>query len=185
MAAALAGPRLPRFDIEGEAVERELALTDWEPAAAVVADGVALAPLLDDLTVAIEDGASLLVTGPRTEVSAGAAGAQRPARARRVAAQGARQGAARPGRRRARPRRVRRPARPADPAAALRAALAERPALLAVDGLDAAGPDARALLDDVPHTLLLGTTADDDPFPAAQRLALDPAHPLTKIEVPA
>ena len=60
---------LPRFDIEGEAVERELALADWpEPGttAAVVADDLALADgdieLYRGASLRLERGESLVVT---------------------------------------------------------------------------------------------------------------------------
>ncbi len=60
---------LPHFDIEGEAVERELALHDWpEPntTAAVVAEDLALAEgdveLFGEATVRLERGDSLIVT---------------------------------------------------------------------------------------------------------------------------
>ncbi|MGZ8804871.1 MAG: MMPL family transporter, partial [Microbacterium sp.] len=60
---------LPHFDIEGEAVERELALTDWpEPntTAAVVADGIGVnagdVRLVDDVALRVEPGAALVVT---------------------------------------------------------------------------------------------------------------------------
>jgi RND superfamily putative drug exporter len=60
---------LPHFDIEGEAVERELALHDWpEPhtSAAVVAEDLALAEddveLYSGASLRVEPGASLIVT---------------------------------------------------------------------------------------------------------------------------
>ncbi|GAA1682607.1 MMPL family transporter [Microbacterium lacus] len=60
---------LPHFDIEGEAVERELALTDWpEPnsTAAVVAEGVRVSAgpttLVEDAAVRVEPGGALIVT---------------------------------------------------------------------------------------------------------------------------
>lgn len=66
---------LPHFDIEGEAVERELALADWpEPdtTAAVVGENVAVradggpagdVALFDDATFRVEPGGTLIVTG--------------------------------------------------------------------------------------------------------------------------
>lgn len=67
---------LPHFDIEGEAVERELALADWpEPGstAAVVGDGVAVeveggrargsVALFSDASFRVEPGGTLIVTG--------------------------------------------------------------------------------------------------------------------------
>jgi RND superfamily putative drug exporter len=177
--------RLPRLDVEGEGVHREIALRDWAPGTAVAAEGVALLPLLDDLTVSVDDGTSLLVTGPRAEVSAALL-----ALSGRLAPSGGRLKVLgrvlpdRAGAVRARSGYVDLRTT-ADPAEALRAALAEQPALLAVDGLDAAGADARVLLSGARPTLLLGATADDDPFPAAQRLALAPARTPSRIEVPA
>jgi RND superfamily putative drug exporter len=60
---------LPRFDIEGEAVERELALADWpepETTAVVVAEGLALADedveLYSAASLRLERGESLVVT---------------------------------------------------------------------------------------------------------------------------
>ncbi|GAA1700017.1 MMPL family transporter [Microbacterium sediminicola] len=68
---------LPHFDIEGEAVERELSLADWpEPhtTAAVVAADLAVhaygarpdqdIDLVHDVSLRLEDGDTLLVTGP-------------------------------------------------------------------------------------------------------------------------
>ncbi len=177
--------RLPRLDIEGEGVLREIALRDWAPGAAVAADGVALPPLVDDVTVTVDDGESLLVSGPRAQVSAvllTLGGRLAPTGGRlkvlgRVLPDRAGAVRARSGYVDLRTA--------ADPAAALRAALAERPALLAVDGLDAVEPAVRGpLLDrDRPVTLLLGTADDDDPFPATHRLALAPARPVSKVEV--
>ena len=58
---------LPHFDIEGEAVVRELALTDWpEPntTAAVVGDGIGVAAgdvrLVDDVALRVERGGALV-----------------------------------------------------------------------------------------------------------------------------
>ncbi|WP_214403890.1 MMPL family transporter [Pseudonocardia lacus] len=177
--------RLPRLDVEGEGVQREIALRDWEAGAAVAADAVALPPLLDDLTVTVPDGESLLVSGPRAEVSAALL-----ALSGRLAPSGGRLKVLgkvlpdRAGAVRARSGYLDLRATD-DPSGALRAALAEKPALLAVDGLDAAGDDVRVLLAGVRHTLLVGTTADDDPFPAARRLALEPGRTHSQIEVPA
>jgi putative drug exporter of the RND superfamily len=171
--------RLPRLDVEGEGVAREIELRDWAPGTVLAADRVALPPLLDDLTATLTEGSSLLVTGTRAEVSAVLL-----AGTGRLATDGGRLkvlGRVLPERAGA----VR--ARTgyldlrgtAAPATALRAALAERPALLAVDGLETAGAEARALLDPPPTTLLLGSTDADDPVPATDRLTLS----ATKIEV--
>jgi putative drug exporter of the RND superfamily len=61
---------LPHFDIEGEAVEREIALTDWpEPnsTAAVVTAGVRVRGgdvlLVDGVDLRVEPGSALIVTG--------------------------------------------------------------------------------------------------------------------------
>ena len=61
---------LPHFDIEGEAVERELALTDWpEPntTAAVVAEDVGVSAgdvrLVDDVALRVERGGAIVITG--------------------------------------------------------------------------------------------------------------------------
>ncbi|HWI30477.1 MAG TPA: MMPL family transporter, partial [Microbacterium sp.] len=61
---------LPHFDIEGEAVERELALAEWpEPGttAAVVAEGVRVSAgdvrLVDGVSLRMQPGEALLVTG--------------------------------------------------------------------------------------------------------------------------
>jgi RND superfamily putative drug exporter len=61
---------LPHFDIEGEAVVRELALTDWpEPntTAAVVGEGIRVTAgdvrLVDDVALRVERGSALVVTG--------------------------------------------------------------------------------------------------------------------------
>ncbi|MFT4215018.1 MAG: MMPL family transporter, partial [Microbacterium sp.] len=61
---------LPHFDIEGEAVERELALADWpEPhtTSPLVGEGVAVTadevPLFSSATFRLEPGGTLLVTG--------------------------------------------------------------------------------------------------------------------------
>ena len=60
---------LPHFDIEGEAVERELALEHWpEPdtTAAVVAEGVTVTAgdvrLVDDVALRVEPGAAIVIT---------------------------------------------------------------------------------------------------------------------------
>ncbi|MFG6490970.1 efflux RND transporter permease subunit [Microbacterium sp. P03] len=61
---------LPHFDVEGEAVERELAMADWpEPdtTAVVVGTGIALRQgdlaLYDDVAVRVDSGETLVVTG--------------------------------------------------------------------------------------------------------------------------
>ncbi len=85
---------LPHFDIEGEAVERELALTDWpEPGstAAIVAEGVGVSAgdlrLVDDVALRVERGGALIVTakdarGPRALLLALAGRAALEGRAR-------------------------------------------------------------------------------------------------------
>ena len=85
---------LPHFDIEGEAVERELALTDWpEPGstAAVVAEGVGVSAgdirLVDEVALRVERGGALVVTakdarGPRALLLALAGRAALDGRAR-------------------------------------------------------------------------------------------------------
>ena len=85
---------LPHFDIEGEAVERELALTDWpEPntTAAVVGEGVGVTAgdvrLVDDVALRVEPGEALVVTatdarGPRALLLALAGRAALEGRAR-------------------------------------------------------------------------------------------------------
>ena len=63
---------LPKLDVEGEAVERELGLSDWpsEPAIAIAADDLRATPASDDAEPAFADvnlrlgyGGTLLVTG--------------------------------------------------------------------------------------------------------------------------
>ncbi len=85
---------LPHFDIEGEAVQRELALTDWpepETTAAVVAEGVGVSAgdvrLVDDVALRVEPGGALVVTaadarGPRALLLALAGRAALDGRAR-------------------------------------------------------------------------------------------------------
>lgn len=85
---------LPHFDIEGEAVERELALTDWpEPktTAAVVAEGLSVTAgdvqLVDDIALRVEPAGALIVTardarGPRSLLLALAGRAPLEGRAR-------------------------------------------------------------------------------------------------------
>ena len=60
---------LPKLDVEGEAVEREIALQDWpgpDSRAVVIADGVGLeaagTPLFDDLTLEVEPGHAAILT---------------------------------------------------------------------------------------------------------------------------
>lgn len=177
--------RLPRLDIEGEGVAREIALRDWAPDAAVAADAVTVPPLLDDLTLTLSDGSSVLVTGTRAEVTAAllALTGRLPTDGGRLKVLG-RVLPERAGAVRARTGYLDLRDTPA-PATALRAALAERPALLAVDGLETAGPGLRALLAEPAVTLLLGSTDADDPLPTTTRLALSAATTLSKIEVPA
>ncbi len=85
---------LPHFDIEGEAVEREIALADWpEPnsTAPVVADGLSVTAgnvhLVDDIALRVEPAGALIVTardarGPRSLLLALAGRAPLQGRAR-------------------------------------------------------------------------------------------------------
>ena len=70
------GRILPHFDVEGEAVERELSLADWpEPRtrAAVVAEGLELSdeerPVFAGVDVRVEPGETLVVAGPDPRVT--------------------------------------------------------------------------------------------------------------------
>jgi RND superfamily putative drug exporter len=180
---------LPRFDIEGEAVEREIALADWpEPRtrAAAVADGLALSDhdgvtLYDDVALRVDAGGSLLLAGPDPRATRALAltiagrvaptsgrlkvdGHLLPERAVWVRAHAgvALLGSA------------------ADPAAEVRRALRRRTRLLVVDGLDAVtAPGARdqvaAALRDAasvtPDLVVVATTTD----PARARRVLGEA----------
>ncbi|SDG76899.1 MMPL family transporter [Microbacterium pygmaeum] len=135
---------LPHFDIEGEAVEREIALTDWpepETTAAVVTEGVRVSAgdlrLVDEVALRVEPGSALVLTardarGPRALLLALAGRAPLEGRAR-VA------GHLLPGRQAW----VRSHVGvalldgSADPVRDLRRAAAGRPRILVVDGLDA------------------------------------------------
>ena len=178
---------LPHFDIEGEAVVRELALTDWpEPntTAAVVGDGIGVAAgdvrLVDDVALRVERGGALVVTatdarGPRALLLALAGRAGLEGRARVG-------GHLLPGREtwvRAHVG-VALLDGSAQPLKDLRRALNGRPRILVVDGLDAlvAGPthdqaaaalrDAAAATPDL--TLVVAST-----HPDAARALLDDA----------
>ncbi|HWM16345.1 MAG TPA: MMPL family transporter [Microbacterium sp.] len=140
---------LPHFDIEGEAVERELALTDWpEPdtAAAVVAEGVGVSAgdvrLVEDVALRVEPGGALVVTakdarGPRALLLALAGRAMLEGRARVV-------GHLLPGREawiRAHVG-VALLEGSAHPSGELRRALTGKPRVLVIDGFDALTPGA-------------------------------------------
>ncbi|UUT34815.1 YhgE/Pip family protein [Microbacterium elymi] len=169
---------LPRFDIEGEAVEREISLAEWpEPhtTAAIVAEDIELAAhdgvtLYQDISVRVEAGGSLLLTGvdPRATraLALTIAGRVGPTGGRlkvdghllpeRAVWVRAHAGVALLG-------------GSADPAADVRRALRRRTRLLVVDGLDAATtPGGRdqvtaALRDAASVTpgLVIVATADD------------------------
>ena len=191
---------LPHFDIEGEAVVRELALTDWpEPntTAAVVGDGIGVTAgdvrLVDDVALRVERGGALVVTatdarGPRALLLALAGRAGLEGRARVG-------GHLLPGREtwvRAHVG-VALLDGSAQPLKDLRRALNGRPRILVVDGLDAlvAGPthdqaaaalrDAAAGTSDL--TLVVASTHPD----AARELLADagwPGTPVLDITVP-
>jgi RND superfamily putative drug exporter len=141
------GRRLPHFDIEGEAVEREIALAEWpEPhtTAAVVAEDLELttadgAALYRDATLRVEPGGTLVLHSADHR----SARALALTIAGRVAPTGGRikvDGHLLPGRAvwvRGRAG-VALLAGAADPAAEIRRALKRRTRLLVIDGLDAA-----------------------------------------------
>jgi RND superfamily putative drug exporter len=191
---------LPHFDIEGEAVVRELALTDWpEPntTAAVVGDGIGVTAgdvrLVDDVALRVERGGALVVTatdarGPRALLLALAGRAGLEGRARVG-------GHLLPGREtwvRAHVG-VALLDGSAQPLKDLRRALNGRPRILVVDGLDAlvAGPthdQAAAALRDAaagtPDLTLVVTSTHPD---AARALLADagwPGTPVLDITVP-
>jgi RND superfamily putative drug exporter len=140
---------LPHFDIEGEAVERELALTDWpEPGttAAVVAEGVRVSAgdvrLVDGVALRAEPGDAIIVTaddarGPRALLLA-------------LAGRAPLEGAARVGGHLLPGREawvrshvgVAMLEGSAQPLRELRRALAGRPRIVVIDGLDALAPGA-------------------------------------------
>ncbi|HEX5857889.1 MAG TPA: MMPL family transporter [Microbacterium sp.] len=177
---------LPHFDIEGEAVERELALADWpEPGttAAVVGEGVGVAAgdvrLVDGVALRVEPGEALLVTapdarGPRALLLALAGRAALDGRARVG-------GHLLPGREAW----VRAHVGVAmlegstDPLRDLREALAGRPQIVVIDGLDAfaAGAEhdqaAAALRDAAAATPALTVLASSTRVDAAQALLAD------------
>jgi len=143
--------RLPHFDIEGEAVERELATAHWpERPAAVAGEGLTLradadraggVTLFDDVSVRLDDGDTLLIDGDRRATRAFAlmvagrvmpddgllrvAGHLLPGRAAWVRAHVG----------------VALLDGTDDPIWALRSALAGSPRLVAIDGLDALPPE--------------------------------------------
>jgi RND superfamily putative drug exporter len=181
---------LPRLDVEGEAVELELALQDWPgpgSRAVVVADGVGLAardvPLFEDLSLALDPGGAAILTSadPRSARAAlyTLAGRVSPTAGRlRVA------GHLLPGREAW----VRSHvgiallAEADDPSAELRDALTGRPGLLAVLGMDAVAhgalrDQAAAALRDAASAgewTLVVTAADAD---AVQALLRDAGWP--------
>jgi RND superfamily putative drug exporter len=140
---------LPHFDIEGEAVERELALTDWpEPGttASVVAEGVRVSAgdvrLVDGVALRAEPGDAVVVTaddarGPRALLLA-------------LAGRAPLEGAARVGGHLLPGREawvrshvgVAMLEGSAQPLRELRRALAGRPRIVVIDGLDALAPGA-------------------------------------------
>jgi len=191
---------LPHFDIEGEAVVRELALTDWpEPntTAAVVAEGLGVTAgdvrLVDDVALRVEPGEALVVTakdprGPRALLLAlaGRAGLEGQARIG---------GHLLPGREawvRAHVG-VALLEGSAEPVKDLRRALKGRPQILVIDGVDALAPgsahdQAAAALRDAASatpglTLVVSSTHPD----AARTLLADAgwtAAPVLDITIP-
>jgi RND superfamily putative drug exporter len=188
---------LPRLDVEGEAVERELALRDWPgpgSRAIVIADGVGLVArdveLFDALSLEVDPGSAAILTSadPRRARAAlyALAGRVSPTSGRlRVA------GHLLPGRESW----VRSHVGIAqldeadDPLAELRDALTGRPGLLAVQGIDvvahgALRDQAAATLRDAAATgewTLLVTAADPD---AARRVLAEsgwPEAPVTRV----
>lgn len=185
---------LPKLDVEGEAVERELALQDWpgpDSRAVVVADGVGLVArdveLFDALTLSVEPGAAAILTSgdPRRARAAllTLAGRASPTAGRlRVA------GHLLPGRE-AWVRShigIAQLDEAADPLAELRDALTGRPGILAVQGIDAVAHGA--LRDQAAATLrdaaaagewtLLVTAADPG---AAQRVLAEAGWPAASV----
>lgn len=171
---------LPKLDVEGEAVERERALQDWpgpDSTAVVVADAVALdvrdVPVFDGLSFAVEPQGAVVLTAddPRTARAAlyALTGRTSPTAGRlRVA------GHLLPGREAWVRGHVAITALGAAerPVLELRAALAGRPGIAAIDGLDtvahgAVRDQAAAALRDAPDWTLLVTAADPE---AARRL---------------
>ncbi|HEX5728903.1 MMPL family transporter [Microbacterium sp.] len=185
---------LPHFDIEGEAVQRELALTDWpEPdtTAAVVAEGVGVSAgdvrLVDDAALRVEPGDALIVTasdarGPRALLLALAGRAALDGRARVG-------GHLLPGREawvRAHVAVALLDGAP-QPVRDLRRALNGRPAILVIDGLDAviagaAHDQAAAVLRDAaassPGLTVLAAAAHPD---AARALLADAGWPAAAV----
>lgn len=194
---------LPHFDVEGEGIQKELALRDFPaPGAdvAIAAQGVRVTEdetvIVSDLSLVVPTGGSLVLQGSSpltvsaalltltgrlapTDGKLKVAGLPLPVRASGVRS---RTGYVDVG-------------RSDDPVLALRRALAERPTILAVDGVDAiTDTTVRAGLRELltvssgapsrrggPTALLLGTTGDTaDVLPtpgATHRLAETAAHP--------
>jgi RND superfamily putative drug exporter len=195
---------LPHFDVEGEGIQKELALRDFPaPGAdvAIAAQGVRVAEddttIVSDLSLVVPTGGSLVLQGSSPVTVSAAlltltgrlapsegrlkvAGLALPVRASGVRS---RTGYVDLG-------------RSEDPVVALRRAVAERPGILAVDGVDAiTDTTVRAGIRDLlasvsgspsrrgePTALLLGTTGDTaDVLPtpgATHRLAEPGADPL-------
>jgi RND superfamily putative drug exporter len=195
---------LPHFDVEGEGIHQELALRDFGgDDIAIAAQGVRVATddatILHDLSLVVPTGGSVVVSGSsphevsaallaltgRLEISDGrlkVAGLPLPVRASGVRSRTGYVDLA----------------NSEDPVIALRRSLAERPSVIAVDGIDVVtDPVERGRIRDllhatataesrrgVPTALLLGTTADTSdvlPTPGlTHRLAdlgVDPAAP--------
>lgn len=198
---------LPHFDVEGEGIHKELALRDFGgPGVAIAAQDVRVATddatILDDLSLVVPAGTSVVVAGTsphevsaallaltgRLEISDGrlkVAGLPLPVRASGVRSRTGYVDLA----------------NSEDPVIALRRGLAERPSVIAVDGIDVVtDPIERGRIRDLLHAtasaesrtgdgtaLLLGTTADtSDVLPApgithrlmapGDTLADEPAH---------
>ena len=178
---------LPHFDIEGEAVERELALESWpdEPAA-ITADGVAVRAwsrrdgeitLVTGASFRVPDGHCLIVTGPRESRRALAlaiAGRTDPADGRlRV---GGRLLPERSGWVRGHVGLALLAESPS-PVAELERALGGRTSIVVIDGLDLLEGDARAQASDVlREAALLVRDAADDPALTIVVSAADPAR---------
>lgn len=176
---------LPHFDIEGEAVERELALADWpgpDSTAVVVADGVEVADegrvLVADVSLSVEPGQAVVVSGDpvaSTAVLLAIAGRLAPTGGRlRVAGHLLPERAAW----------VRAHAgvallhATADPLDELRHALRGRTSLVVIDGADAFGDrqreEAARMLRDAGDVTVIVSAADAD---AAQALLTDAGRP--------
>jgi RND superfamily putative drug exporter len=195
---------LPHFDVEGEGIHTELALRDFpEPGAdvAIAAQGVRVSDddtiVVADLSLVVPTGGSLVIHGTSPLAVSAAlltltgrlhptggklkvAGLALPVRAGGVRSRTGYVDLARSD----------------DPAVALRRALAERPLILAVDGVDVitdttvrarvrdllAGANGAASRRGAPTALLLGTTGDTAdvlPTPAAHHRLAEPGSSPT------